>query len=636
MDINYNVKVSNNFETLLQCEEEKTPNDLWNEGRNILLKTVEYISKKKNKRNNWISEETIKEVENSTEPPPLLEEIKDAIKDLKIRKSLGNDQVTAEIISMVERIHSSKILLKIIAKRMASKLNEEIAKEQAGFRPGKGTRDQIMNLKMILEKNRERGLDGFLCFINYSKAFDTVAHDNLWNNMYTMGFPTHIILLLKSLYEQQKAAVRTTYGLTDWFDIEQGVRQGCIISPHLFNIYSEMIMRNALEDYEGSIKIEGHSITNLRYADDVVLIAGSIDELQNLVDRVKTESEKTGLLLNAKKTKVMKIQKTPTDQEIIIDGAPVENVTEFTYLGATFTNKVDDSKEIRKRITLAKNATIALSNIWKDRNISIITKKRLLHSLVFSIASYGSECWVLKATDRKKIESFEIWCYRRVLRISWIEKKTNEEVLQRINIKRRLLNILDERKLTFIGHQMRKNNSFEKTLLLGVVYGRRTRGRTKIRLYDNNRELTGLTMVELERKAQDRARWRKCVQRATAARIQRTIRLETPVTRVKLASEQAGLMLNTQKTKVMKMAGDPENIEIRDLIVNGEVIETVKKFIYLGAIFTSDCNDSAGIKRRLAIARNAVISLSNTWKDRDPNENSNSKYSGIPCSNIWL
>ena len=98
---------------------------------------------------------------------------------------------------------------------MASKLSKEIAEEQAGFRPGKGTRDQIMNLKRILEKNSERGIDIFLCFIDYSKVFHMVAHDILWNDMYSMGFPTHIILLLKSLYLQQKAAVRTTYGMTD-------------------------------------------------------------------------------------------------------------------------------------------------------------------------------------------------------------------------------------------------------------------------------------------------------------------------------------------------------------------------------------------------------------------------------------
>ena len=219
--------------------------------------------------------------------------------------------------------HSSKILLKIIAKRLAIKLNEEISEEQAGFRPGKGTIDQIMNLKMVLEKNRERGNDVFLCFIDYSTAFDTVAHDILWNDMHKMGFPTHIILLIKALYDQQKAAVRTSYGLTEWFEIGQGVRRACIISPHLFNIYAEAIMRNALENFEGSITVGGHKITNLRYADDVVLIAGSLEELQDLVNRVKLESEKVGLFLNTKKTKVMKVQRNPTGSGIVIDGETV-------------------------------------------------------------------------------------------------------------------------------------------------------------------------------------------------------------------------------------------------------------------------------------------------------------------------
>ena len=108
---------------------------------------------------------------------------------------------------------------------MTIKLNKEIAEEQAGFRPEKGTRDQIINLKMILEKNRERGIDVFLCFIDYSKAFDTVAHNILWCVMKNMGFPIHIIQLLKALYDQQKVAVRTSYGLTECFDVEQGVRQ---------------------------------------------------------------------------------------------------------------------------------------------------------------------------------------------------------------------------------------------------------------------------------------------------------------------------------------------------------------------------------------------------------------------------
>ena len=159
------------------------------------------------------------------------------------------------------------------------------------------------------------------------------------------------------MYEEQKVAIRKSYGLTEWFGIGQGVRQGCILSPHLFNIYSETIMRNALEDFEGSITVGGRPITNLRYADDTVLIAGSMTELQELVERVRTNSEAAGLFLNAKKTEVMKILRNPADEDnnhISINGEPVENVQKFIYLGATFTSDYDDSVEIKEESELPR------------------------------------------------------------------------------------------------------------------------------------------------------------------------------------------------------------------------------------------------------------------------------------------
>ena len=181
-------------------------------------------------------------------------------------------------------------------------------------------------------------------------------------------------------------------------------------------------MRNALGDFTGGVRIGGRVITNLRYADDVVLIAGGMEELQELVNRVNKASVQFGLSLNASKTKVMKICRKPNYEEelkfITVNNKRNENVKEFIYLGTLITSNCDDTKEIRRRLCIAKNAVISLTQIWKDKGISIGTKKRLLKSLVFSIAIYGSECWVLKRSDEKKIEAFELWCYRQLLRIS--------------------------------------------------------------------------------------------------------------------------------------------------------------------------------------------------------------------------
>ena len=189
-----------------------------------------------------------------------------------------------------------------------------------------GTRDQILNLKMVIEKNREYGKNIYLCFIDYRKAFDMVSHELLWKGMLEMGFSSHIVDLIKSLYTDQSASVRTTHGLTVDFRIEQGVRQGCILSPHLFNIYSEVIIRNALEGFEGTVKIGGRIITNLRYADDIVLVGGSMEELQDIVNRVHEASSQAGLYLNTSKTKVMKTIRIPVRNEqdnILVNGQDI-------------------------------------------------------------------------------------------------------------------------------------------------------------------------------------------------------------------------------------------------------------------------------------------------------------------------
>ena len=184
-------------------------------------------------------------------------------------------------------------------------MNHKLPDVQARFRKGKGTRDQIANICWIIKKAREFQKNVYFCFIDYAKAFDCVDHNQLWKILKEMGIPDHLTCLLRNLYAGQEATVRTGHGTTDWFQIGKGIRKGCMLSPCLFNLYAEYIMRNAgLEEALAEIKIATRSINNFRYADDTTLLAES-KELKSLLMKVKEESEKDGLKFNIQKTKIM-------------------------------------------------------------------------------------------------------------------------------------------------------------------------------------------------------------------------------------------------------------------------------------------------------------------------------------------
>ena len=185
-------------------------------------------------------------------------------------------------------------------------MNRELPDVQVGFRKGRGTRDQMANIRWIMEKAREFQKNIYFCFIDYAKAFDCVDHNKLWKILKEMGIPEHLTCLLRNLYTGQEVTVRTGHGTTDWFQIGKGLCQGCILSPCSFNLYAEYIMRNArLDKAQAGIKIARRNINNLRYADDTTLMAESKEELKSLLMKVKEESEKVGLKLNIQKTKIM-------------------------------------------------------------------------------------------------------------------------------------------------------------------------------------------------------------------------------------------------------------------------------------------------------------------------------------------
>ena len=180
--------------------------------------------------------------------------------------------------------HTSKVMLKILQARLQQYMNRELPDVQAGFRKGRGTRDPIANIQSIIEKASEFQKNIYFCFTDYAKGFDCVDHNKLWNILQEMGISDHLTCLPGNLYSGQEATVRTGHETIGCFQIGKRIHQGCILSPCLFNLYAEYIMRNpGLEEAQAGIKIAGRNVNNLRYADDTTLMAESEEELKRLL-----------------------------------------------------------------------------------------------------------------------------------------------------------------------------------------------------------------------------------------------------------------------------------------------------------------------------------------------------------------
>ena len=230
-------------------------------------------------------------------------------------------------------------------------------------------------------------------------------------------------------------------------------------------------------------------------------------KLQELVNYVGKASERFGLSLNAKKTQVMVIGRHTSSINIMYNGAPLEQVKQFIYLGANFNEKGDTIKEVKRRIAIAKRASGNLHRIWRNRELPIPLKRKLVQLMIWPIMSYGSETWIYLKSVQNMIKVFERWCYRIMLRISWTEHVTNEEVFNRANTKPTLLDGLLKRRLSFHGHLVRKDG-ITLDLMIGRLHGTRPRGRPRTTWLKDLATQANISYKEAITIPRDRKKWR--------------------------------------------------------------------------------------------------------------------------------
>ena len=496
-------------------------------------------------------------IENANEGPSILkEEVESALKKMKNNKAAGPDEIRVELIKSLEEFginklteilnemyesgnlpddllksvfitlpkkpgaveceayrtislmsHVIKILLRILMTRLRSKLRPEISKAQCGFIPDSGTRNAIFMLRMLSERSIEMKRDLYVCFIDYTKAFDTVQHEELFRILQALNLDGKDVRIVRNLYWSQTAAVRVADETTEEFQIKRGVRQGCVLSPDLWNLYGERIMKQ-LEDIPG-ISVGGRNINNLRYADDTTMLAYMEEKLQVLMDKIVEESARAGLSLNSKKTLCMVITKKLVAPRCSLhaEGKSINQVEQFVYLGSLITADGRCDKDITRRIGMAKDAFRRMEKILLNRTISITTRLRVLSCYVIPVLTYGSEGWTISAAMERRIDAAEMWFLRRMLKVTWYSHTTNEDVLRRAGCEKSLLVTIRKRQLEFFGHVMRKEG-LEELFITGKIEGRRDRGRQRLTYLDSMAKWTGVPKEELLHKSKDRDKWK--------------------------------------------------------------------------------------------------------------------------------
>ena len=317
-----------------------------------------------------------------------------------------------------------KVYSKVLERRVRPIVKPRIEEEQCGFRPGRGTTDQLFTLARILEGAWEYAYPVYMCFVDLEKAYDRVSREILWGVLREYGVRGALLRAIQSLYAQSESCVRILGSKSDSFPVGVGLCQGCSLSPILFVIFMDRISRRSRG--EEGLQFGVLRISSLLFADDVVLLASSVCDLQHSLDRFAAECEAAGMRISTSKSEAMVLSRKPMDCLLRVGNESLPQVKEFKYLGVLFASEGTMEREIGWRAAGAVLHSLYRTVVTK-RELSRKAKLSIYRSIFVPTLTYGHEVWVLTERTRSRVQAAEMGFLRRMAHMSddWKTKPGN-------------------------------------------------------------------------------------------------------------------------------------------------------------------------------------------------------------------
>lgn len=434
----------------------------------------------------------------------------------------------------------SKACGNLLKDRVSDVVEGKLLEAQAGFRENRSCQDMIFTLRLLRGYSKEVRQTIYGCFVDLRKAYDSVDRETLWKVLERYGVKGDLLEMIKLLYRDLRASIRVGEGRTEEFSLLAGVKQGCVLSPLLFNIYLDFVVRQAIQRFDGAgiavnkgpgecwfDPLEGKRkgmdplgvlvISALLYADDTALVAASYMDLCRMVHVLDEVTKEWGLTISISKTKIM-VWEAPEGEvrpPLVLRGEVVEEVDEFKYLGSTFTSKGEDERDVEIRIKKAWGCFHKWKKkVWRQPGFKLGTKTKVYRMTVIPTLLYGMESWVLTEGEEVKLESTQMRMLRSIMRISLKDHKTNEEIRTMAGVGT-ISSLIRTARLKWFGKVMRmEEERWPKQVLCGYLKEGKGRGRGRPPLRWTDKVKEDLKMVGLDKESyipivMDREKWRE-------------------------------------------------------------------------------------------------------------------------------